>query len=202
MHAHHVFQQTKQSLGRVSISQQIWKSAIYQERRKFRGGVRHLLRHGYPQRPHVRKNRACHGETTSDIGSIKVRTSMRHYLVVGRWLCPFAHCSTPIFVKRSINIHSHFFHDLCYSYHATAALEEAQKLARQKIPSAAALQLHSFTFDDFGLENDEMLQVTKKSFAVHPHFGLFSPNYVGSGCVRGVEKWKKIPLFISVANTS
>ena len=87
-------------------------------------------------------------------------------------------------MKRSINIHSHFFHDLCYSYHATAALEEAQKLARQKIPSAAALQLHSFTFDDFGLENDEMLQVTKKSFAVHPHFGLFSPNYVGSGCVR------------------
>lgn len=46
-----------------------------------------------------------------------------------------------------------------HSYHATAAYEEAQKLARQKIPSAAALQLHSFTFDDFGLENDEMLQV-------------------------------------------
>lgn len=38
-------------------------------------------------------------------------------------------------------------------------MEEAQKLARQKIPSAAALQLHSFTFDDFGLGNDEMLQV-------------------------------------------
>ena len=49
-----------------------------------------------------------------------------------------------------------------FSYHATAALEEAQKLARQKIPSAAALQLHSFTFDDFGLENDEMLQVKQK----------------------------------------
>ena len=47
-----------------------------------------------------------------------------------------------------------------FSYHATAALEEAQKLARQKIPSAAALQLHSFSFDDFGLENDEMLQVS------------------------------------------
>ena len=46
------------------------------------------------------------------------------------------------------------------SYHATAALEEAQKLARSKIPSAAALQLHSFTYDDFGLENDEMLQVS------------------------------------------
>ena len=70
------------------------------------------------------------------------------------------------------------FCDLCYSYHATAALEEAQKLARQKIPSAAALQLHSFTFDDFGLENDEMLQVTKKSFTVHPHLA-FSLNYVG-----------------------
>ena len=52
------------------------------------------------------------------------------------------------------------YHLFC-SYHATAALEEAQKLARQKIPSAAALQLHSFTFDDFGLENDEMLQVRK-----------------------------------------
>ena len=50
---------------------------------------------------------------------------------------------------------------ISFSYHATAALEEAQKLARQKIPSAAALQLHSFTFDDFGLENDEMLQVRK-----------------------------------------
>ena len=50
-------------------------------------------------------------------------------------------------------------HDIS-SYHATAALEEAQKLARQKIPSAAALQLHSFSFDDFGLENDEMLQVS------------------------------------------
>ena len=50
-----------------------------------------------------------------------------------------------------------------FSYHATAALEEAQKLARQKIPSAAALQLHSFTFDDFGLENDEMLQVKNKT---------------------------------------
>ena len=52
-------------------------------------------------------------------------------------------------------------------------MEEAQKLARQKIPSAAALQLHSFSFDDFGLENDEMLQVmirvfpTKFSFIVN-----------------------------------
>ena len=55
-----------------------------------------------------------------------------------------------------------------FSYHATAALEEAQKLARQKIPSAAALQLHSFTFDDFGLENDEMLQVKQKKIICCP----------------------------------
>ena len=59
-----------------------------------------------------------------------------------------------------------------FSYHATAALEEAQKLARQKIPSAAALQLHSFTFDDFGLENDEMLQVKnkKKNHLLSTHY--------------------------------
>ncbi len=46
-----------------------------------------------------------------------------------------------------------------FSYHATAPLEEACKLARQKIPSAAALQLYSFTFDDFGLKDCETLQV-------------------------------------------
>jgi len=58
------------------------------------------------------------------------------------------------------------------SYHATAALEEAQKLARLKIPSAAALQLHSFIFDDFGLENDEMLQVKKLLFYKKKTFTL------------------------------
>ena len=45
------------------------------------------------------------------------------------------------------------------SYHATAPADEALKLTRQKIPSAAALQLKSLSFDDFGLQNDETLQV-------------------------------------------
>ena len=45
------------------------------------------------------------------------------------------------------------------SYHATAPADEALKLTRQKIPSAAALQLKSLAFDDFGLLNDETLQV-------------------------------------------
>lgn len=63
------------------------------------------------------------------------------------------------------------------SYHATAALEEAQKLARQKIPSAAALQLHSFSFDDFGLENDEMLQAALRMFIDLDFLGRFHVDY-------------------------
>ena len=46
------------------------------------------------------------------------------------------------------------------SYHATAALEDATKLSRRKIPSAAALKLHSFSFDDFSLSDEETLQVS------------------------------------------
>ena len=49
----------------------------------------------------------------------------------------------------------------CLSYHATAALEDAVKLSRKKIPSAAALKLHSFSFDDFSLSDEETLQVSK-----------------------------------------
>ena len=63
------------------------------------------------------------------------------------------------------------------SYHATAPLEEAVKLSRyshstcplwgvsylcrQKVPSASALQLHSFQFDDFGLEDGDTLKVSQ-----------------------------------------
>merc|ERR1719412_488974 len=64
------------------------------------------------------------------------------------------------------------------SYHATAVLEEAQKLARLKIPSAAALQLHSFTFDDFGLENDEMLQAALRMFIDLDFLGRFHIDYL------------------------
>ena len=48
------------------------------------------------------------------------------------------------------------------SYHATAALEDAVKLSRKKIPSAAALKLHSFSYDDFSLSDEDTLQVGKR----------------------------------------
>jgi len=46
------------------------------------------------------------------------------------------------------------------SYHATAPLEEAVKLSRQKVPSAGALQLRSFQFDDFGLKDGDTLKAS------------------------------------------
>ena len=45
------------------------------------------------------------------------------------------------------------------SYHATSPLEDAVKLARQKIPSASSLGLNSFSFDDFALDDNATLQV-------------------------------------------
>ena len=35
---------------------------------------------------------------------------------------------------------------------------------RQKVPSAATLQLHSFQFDDFSLKDNDMLKVRKNIF--------------------------------------
>jgi len=46
------------------------------------------------------------------------------------------------------------------SYHAIAPLDEAVKLSRQKVPSAASLQLHSFQFDDFSLEDGDTLKAS------------------------------------------
>jgi len=46
------------------------------------------------------------------------------------------------------------------SYHATAPLEEAVKLSRQKVPSAGSLQLRSFQFDDFGLRDGDTLKAS------------------------------------------
>ncbi len=45
------------------------------------------------------------------------------------------------------------------SYHAVAPMRDAVALARKRIPSAKALQLHSFSFDDFALDDAEMMQV-------------------------------------------
>lgn len=48
------------------------------------------------------------------------------------------------------------------SYHAIAPMKDAVALARKRIPSAAALKLHSFAFDDFALSDGETLKVGKK----------------------------------------
>ena len=47
------------------------------------------------------------------------------------------------------------------SFHAIAPLDEAVKLSRQRVPSAASLQLHSFQFDDFSLEDTDTLKVNR-----------------------------------------
>ena len=66
-----------------------------------------------------------------------------------------------------------------YSYHATAPLEEALRLARQKIPSAAALQLHSLSFDYFGLSHDETLLVSSSPVPIHKAgFLIFTYNFL------------------------
>eukprot|EP00096_Caligus_rogercresseyi_P012509 TRINITY_DN5262_c0_g1_i1.p1 TRINITY_DN5262_c0_g1~~TRINITY_DN5262_c0_g1_i1.p1 ORF type:complete len:922 (+),score=274.40 TRINITY_DN5262_c0_g1_i1:425-3190(+) len=64
------------------------------------------------------------------------------------------------------------------SYHATAPVEEAIKLSRQKVPSAAALSLHSFSFNYFGLENDETLLATIRMFIDLDFPGRFHIDYL------------------------
>ena len=39
-------------------------------------------------------------------------------------------------------------------------------VSRQKVPSAATLQLHSFQFDDFSLQDSDMLKVSFKLEAI------------------------------------
>lgn len=48
------------------------------------------------------------------------------------------------------------------SYHAAAPIDDAIKLASKVISSAAAIRLQSFSFDDFGLDDDATLQVGRK----------------------------------------
>ncbi|CAB4064484.1 PDE11 [Lepeophtheirus salmonis] len=64
------------------------------------------------------------------------------------------------------------------SYHATAPVEEAIKLSRQKVPSAAALSLHSFSFNYFGLENDETLLASIRMFIDLDFPGRFHIDYL------------------------
>lgn len=63
------------------------------------------------------------------------------------------------------------------SYHATAPLEDGIRLARQKIPSAKALQLNSFSFDDFSLGDGETLQAALRMFIDLDFPGRFHIDY-------------------------
>lgn len=50
------------------------------------------------------------------------------------------------------------------SYHATASMEDAQKLRSLRVPSAAHYRLHDFSFDDINMDDDETLTVSTKLF--------------------------------------
>ncbi|KAK9719936.1 GAF domain [Popillia japonica] len=50
------------------------------------------------------------------------------------------------------------------SYHATASLEDAQRLRKMRVPSAAHFQLHHFSFDDINMDDDETLTACIRMF--------------------------------------
>ncbi|XP_066599827.1 dual 3',5'-cyclic-AMP and -GMP phosphodiesterase 11 [Prorops nasuta] len=50
------------------------------------------------------------------------------------------------------------------SYHASASLEDAQRLRSLRVPSSAHFQLHDFKFDDIHMEDDETLTACLRMF--------------------------------------
>ncbi|XP_070170695.1 dual 3',5'-cyclic-AMP and -GMP phosphodiesterase 11 isoform X3 [Polyergus mexicanus] len=50
------------------------------------------------------------------------------------------------------------------SYHATASLEDAQRLRNLRVPSSVHFQLHDFKFDDIHMEDDETLIACLRMF--------------------------------------
>ncbi|KAL1465015.1 hypothetical protein WDU94_004612, partial [Cyamophila willieti] len=50
------------------------------------------------------------------------------------------------------------------SYHASASLEDAQRLRSLRVPSAAKFNLHDFKFDDIHMEDDETLKACLRMF--------------------------------------
>ncbi|XP_020283461.1 dual 3',5'-cyclic-AMP and -GMP phosphodiesterase 11 isoform X2 [Pseudomyrmex gracilis] len=50
------------------------------------------------------------------------------------------------------------------SYHASASLEDAQKLRSLRVPSSAHFQLHDFKFDDIHMEDNETLTACLRMF--------------------------------------
>ncbi|XP_071633561.1 dual 3',5'-cyclic-AMP and -GMP phosphodiesterase 11 isoform X2 [Temnothorax longispinosus] len=50
------------------------------------------------------------------------------------------------------------------SYHASASLEDAQRLRSLRVPSSAHFELHDFKFDDIHMEDDETLTACLRMF--------------------------------------
>ncbi|XP_026472829.1 dual 3',5'-cyclic-AMP and -GMP phosphodiesterase 11 [Ctenocephalides felis] len=50
------------------------------------------------------------------------------------------------------------------SYHASASLDDAQKLRSLRVPSAAHFQLHDFKFDDINMDDDDTLKACLRMF--------------------------------------
>ncbi|XP_011343086.1 dual 3',5'-cyclic-AMP and -GMP phosphodiesterase 11 isoform X2 [Ooceraea biroi] len=50
------------------------------------------------------------------------------------------------------------------SYHASASIEDAQRLRSLRVPSSANFQLHDFKFDDIHMEDDETLTACLRMF--------------------------------------
>ncbi|XP_068915494.1 dual 3',5'-cyclic-AMP and -GMP phosphodiesterase 11 isoform X3 [Tenebrio molitor] len=50
------------------------------------------------------------------------------------------------------------------SYHATATIEDAQRLRSLRVPSAAHFRLHDFSFDDIHMDDDETLTACIRMF--------------------------------------
>ncbi|XP_022186791.2 dual 3',5'-cyclic-AMP and -GMP phosphodiesterase 11 isoform X3 [Nilaparvata lugens] len=50
------------------------------------------------------------------------------------------------------------------SYHASASLEDAQRLRKMRVPSSATFMLHDFKFDDLRLSDDDTLKACLRMF--------------------------------------
>ncbi|XP_064091745.1 dual 3',5'-cyclic-AMP and -GMP phosphodiesterase 11-like isoform X1 [Macrobrachium nipponense] len=63
------------------------------------------------------------------------------------------------------------------SYHATAPREDAFRLMKAKVPSAQALKLYDFKFDDFSLDDDGSLKACLRMFLDLDLIGRFHIEY-------------------------
>ncbi|KAK9505337.1 hypothetical protein O3M35_009418 [Rhynocoris fuscipes] len=63
------------------------------------------------------------------------------------------------------------------SYHATATLEDAQRLREFRVPSSQVLQLYDFKFDDIHLSDDDTLTACLRMFLDLDFVGRFNIDY-------------------------